>query len=61
VVFNIKTLVVNFVKALYLLIQYVFKFANFDRFFCCARCMSDYKQKYAGRIEAIKRKFEGKE
>jgi DNA-binding Lrp family transcriptional regulator len=40
---------------------YVFKFANFERFFCCAGCMSGYKQKYAGRIESIKRKFEGKE
>jgi DNA-binding Lrp family transcriptional regulator len=40
---------------------YVFKFANFERFFCCAGCMSGYKQKYAGRIESKKRKFEGKE
>jgi DNA-binding Lrp family transcriptional regulator len=40
---------------------YVFKFANFERFFCCTGCMSGYKQKYAGRIESIKRKFEGKE
>jgi hypothetical protein len=40
---------------------YVFKFANFERFFCCAGCMSGYKQKYAGRIESIKRKFEGKD
>jgi DNA-binding Lrp family transcriptional regulator len=35
----------------------IFKFANFERFFCCAGCMSGYKQKYAGRIESIKRKF----
>jgi DNA-binding Lrp family transcriptional regulator len=40
---------------------HVFKFANFERFFCCAGCMFGYKQKYAGRIESIKRKFEGKE
>jgi Lrp/AsnC family leucine-responsive transcriptional regulator len=40
---------------------HVFKFANFERFFCCTGCMSGYKQKYAGRIESIKRKFEGKE
>ena len=39
----------------------VFKFANYERFFCCTGCMSGYKQKYAGRIESIKRKFEGKE
>ena len=37
----------------------VFKFANYERFFCCAVCMSGYKQKYAGRIESIIRKFEG--
>lgn len=40
---------------------YIYKFANFERFFCCAGCMSGYKQKYAGRIESIKRKYEGKE
>lgn len=40
---------------------HVFKFANYERFFCCAVCMLSYKQKYAGRIESIVRKFEGKE
>ena len=40
---------------------YVFRFANYERFFCCTSCMSGYKQKYAGRIESIKRKLEGKE
>ena len=35
----------------------VFKFANFERFFCCNGRMSGYKQKYAGRIESIKRNF----
>jgi DNA-binding Lrp family transcriptional regulator len=39
---------------------HVFKFANYERFFCCTGCMSGYKQKYAGRIESIKRKFEGR-
>jgi DNA-binding Lrp family transcriptional regulator len=39
---------------------HVFKFANYERFFCCTGCMSGYKQKYAGRIESIVRKFEGK-
>jgi DNA-binding Lrp family transcriptional regulator len=39
---------------------HVFRFANFERFFCCTGCMSGYKQKYAGRIESIKRKFEGR-
>ena len=37
----------------------VFRFANFERFFCCNVCMSDYKQKYAGRIESIKRDYDG--
>jgi len=40
---------------------YVFKFANYERFFCCTACMAGYKQKYAGRIESIKREFSGKE
>jgi len=31
----------------------VFKFANYERFFCCTSCKSDYKTKYAGRIQAI--------
>ena len=38
---------------------HVFRFANYERFFCCTGCMSGYKQKYAGRIESIKRKFTG--
>ena len=37
---------------------HVFKFANYERFFCCAVCMLSYKQKYAGRIESIVRKFD---
>jgi DNA-binding Lrp family transcriptional regulator len=40
---------------------HVFRFANYERFFCCTACMSGYKQKYAGRIESIKRNFEEKE
>lgn len=40
---------------------HVFKFANYERFFCCTACMSGYKQKYAGRIESIIRKFEEKD
>jgi Lrp/AsnC family leucine-responsive transcriptional regulator len=38
---------------------HAFRFANYERFFCCTGCMSGYKQKYAGRIESIKRKFAG--
>jgi DNA-binding Lrp family transcriptional regulator len=40
---------------------HVFRFANYERFFCCTGCLSGYKQKYAGRIESIKRKFAGTE
>ena len=31
----------------------VFKFANYERFFCCGSCKSEYKRKYGGRIQAI--------
>jgi DNA-binding Lrp family transcriptional regulator len=31
----------------------VFKFANYERFFCCLSCKSEYKRKYGGRIQAI--------
>jgi Lrp/AsnC family leucine-responsive transcriptional regulator len=34
----------------------VMKFANYERFFCCTSCKSEYKRKYAGRIEAIKKR-----
>ena len=37
---------------------HVYRFANYERFFCCTGCMSGYKKKYAGRIESIKRRFE---
>jgi len=38
----------------------VLKFANIERFFCCTSCKSGYSQKYRGRIESIKKKYEGK-
>lgn len=38
----------------------ILKFANIERFFCCISCKSGYSQKYHGRIESIKRKYEGK-
>jgi Lrp/AsnC family leucine-responsive transcriptional regulator len=38
----------------------VLKFANIERFFCCNSCKSGYSEKYRGRIESIKRKYEGK-
>jgi len=31
----------------------IFKFANAERFFCCASCKTLYKEKYKGRIEAL--------
>ena len=31
----------------------VFKFANFERFFCCVTCRKDYRQKYGGRIQSV--------
>ena len=33
----------------------VLKFANYERFFCCATCKSEYKRKYGGRIAIKKR------
>ena len=39
----------------------VLKFADIERFFCCNSCKSGYNEKYGGRIESIKRKYEGKD
>lgn len=33
--------------------MYLFKFANFERFFCCNECKVAYKKKYSGRIKAM--------
>ncbi|HEY9485515.1 MAG TPA: winged helix-turn-helix transcriptional regulator [Nitrososphaeraceae archaeon] len=38
----------------------VLKFADLERFFCCNSCQSDYSEKYKGRIESIKKRYEGK-
>ena len=38
----------------------ILKFADIERFFCCTSCKSGYTEKYRGRIESIKRKYEGK-
>lgn len=38
----------------------ILKFANIERFFCCISCKSIYSEKYKGKIESIKRKYEGK-
>jgi DNA-binding Lrp family transcriptional regulator len=38
--------------------MHVFKFANYERFFCCTECRSSYKQKYSGRIEALNERYQ---
>jgi Lrp/AsnC family leucine-responsive transcriptional regulator len=38
----------------------VLKFANMERFFCCNSCKTDYSEKYKGRIESLKKRYEGK-
>jgi Lrp/AsnC family leucine-responsive transcriptional regulator len=38
----------------------VLKFADLERFFCCNSCKTGYNEKYKGRIESIKRRYEGK-
>jgi DNA-binding Lrp family transcriptional regulator len=37
----------------------VLKFADIERFFCCNSCKTGYSEKYKGRIESLKRKYEG--
>jgi Lrp/AsnC family leucine-responsive transcriptional regulator len=36
---------------------HILKFANFERFFCCGGCRTSYKEKYSGRIEALKKRY----
>ena len=36
----------------------VLKFADIERFFCCSSCKSGYVEKYKGRIESIKKRYE---
>ena len=36
---------------------HVFKFANYERFFCCTQCRAAYKEKYRGRIESLSRRI----
>lgn len=35
----------------------ILKFADYERFFCCNSCKSEYKKKYGGRIEAIEKRY----
>lgn len=37
---------------------YVLKFANFERFFCCITCKTQYKEKNKGKIYSITEKFQ---
>lgn len=37
---------------------HVLKFANFERFFCCNTCKTQYKEKNKGRIQSIIEKAE---
>lgn len=37
---------------------HVLKFANFERFFCCTTCRTQYKEKNKGRIHSITEKFQ---
>jgi len=36
---------------------HVLKFANYERFFCCNSCKSEYKKKYGARIEALEKRY----
>ncbi len=38
----------------------ILKFADIERFFCCNSCKSGYSEKYKGRIESIKKRYEDK-
>lgn len=40
---------------------HVFKFAGFERFFCCNTCKTQYKEKNRGRIQSIIDKTKDKE
>ena len=35
---------------------HIFRFAEFERFFCCVQCRAAYKEKYRGRIESLTRR-----
>jgi DNA-binding Lrp family transcriptional regulator len=37
---------------------HVFRFAEYERFFCCTQCRAAYKEKYRGRIEALTKRSE---
>ena len=37
---------------------HIFRFAEFERFFCCIQCRAAYKEKYRGRIESLTERYE---
>jgi Lrp/AsnC family leucine-responsive transcriptional regulator len=37
---------------------HVFRFAEYERFFCCIQCRAAYKEKYRGRIESLTKRYE---
>lgn len=37
--------------------MYLFKFADFERFFCCNECKMAYKRKYSGRIKSMTKTY----
>jgi len=37
---------------------HVFRFAGYERFFCCTQCRAAYKEKYRGRIESLTKRYE---
>lgn len=37
---------------------HIFRFAEFERFFCCIQCRAAYKEKYRGRIESLTKRYE---
>jgi Lrp/AsnC family leucine-responsive transcriptional regulator len=37
---------------------HIFRFAEFERFFCCTQCRAAYKEKYRGRIESLTKRYE---
>lgn len=37
---------------------HVFKFAEYERFFCCIQCRAAYKEKYRARIESLTKRYQ---
>lgn len=37
---------------------HVFRFAEYERFFCCIQCRTAYKEKFRGKIESLTRRYD---